>query len=230
MAHHPRTTTLRRTPALWAVPLTLTLALAACASDDPADDATVTETTTATETVEPSPTDDATPSPTDDASAPADESEEPADPFPANTEPDVAEPSAGAMLTVTDIRVGHHEGYDRVVFELGGEGTPGWRVEYVDQPVEDGKGTVLDVEGDAYLQVMISGSGYPMDTGVEEYSGTNPIDVEDGEIEEVLMRGVFEGYTQAFVGVDEQRPFRAFLLEDPARVVVDVQHGDTQDG
>jgi hypothetical protein len=228
MAHHTRTTTpARRAPALWAVPLSLALALTACAGDDTADDPTVTETTTTTDTVSPSPTDDGTATPTDDATAPADEAEEPSVPFPANTEPDVLEPSAGAMLTVTDIRLGHHEDYDRVVFEMGGEGTPGWRVEYVDQPVEDGKGTVIEMDGDAYLQVMISGSGYPMDTGVEEYSEPNPVEAEDGEIEEVLLRGVFEGYTQAFVGVDdEQRPFRAFLLENPTRVVVDVRHAD----
>ena len=41
---------------------------------------------------------------------------------------------------------------------------------------------------------------------------------------EPVLRGVFEGYTQAFVGVDdEQRPFRVFSLEDPTRVVVDVR-------
>ncbi|MFC8923466.1 hypothetical protein [Cellulosimicrobium sp. NPDC057127] len=228
MAHHTRTTTqARRVPALWAVPLSLALALAGCASDGAGDDETVTETATETETVSPSPTDDDTASPTEEPSAPADESEEPSVPFPANTEPDTREPSEAAMLTVTDIRVGHHEDYDRVVFEMDGEGAPGWRVEYVDQPVEDGKGTAIEMDGDAYLQVMISGSGYPMDTGVEEYSEPNPVEVEDGEIEEVLLRGVFEGYTQAFIGVDDEpRPFRAFLLEDPARVVVDVRHVD----
>nr|WP_241770029.1 hypothetical protein [Cellulosimicrobium sp. MM] len=126
---------------------------------------------------------------------------------------------------MTDVRVGHHDGFDRVVFELGGTGTPGWRVEYVDQPTDDGKGDVVAVDGDAYLQVMISGSGYPMDTGVEEYAGPNPVRAgDDGEVEEVLLRGVFEGYTQAFVGVDdERRPFRVFSLEDPTRVVVDVR-------
>ena len=43
-------------------------------------------------------------------------------------------------------------------------------------------------------------------------------------VEEVQLLGVFEGYTQAFVGVDgEQRPFRVFGLENPTRVVVDVR-------
>ena len=206
----------------------LVLALAACSPGE--SDESPSPSSTAT-SASPSPTDSpsTTPDPAADPSAgaptPSDDATEAPLPFPANTEPDTQDPSADAALTVTDVRVGHHDGFDRVVFELGGTGTPGWRVEYVDQPVDDGKGDVVAVDGDAYLQVMISGSGYPMDTGVEEYAGPNPVRAgDDGEVEEVLLRGVFEGYTQAFVGVDdEQRPFRVFSLEDPTRVVVDVR-------
>ncbi|MFF2833752.1 hypothetical protein ACFVSK_18450 [Cellulosimicrobium cellulans] len=207
----------------------LALSLAACTPGGTDDSPSPSGTTTSGS---PSPTNSPTgapaESPTDDATAPADDATEAPLPFPANTDPDTQDPSADAALTVTDIRVGHHDGYDRVVFELGGTGTPGWRVEYVDQPVDDGKGDVVAVDGDAYLQVMISGSGYPMDTGVDEYAGPNPVRAgDDGEVEEVLLRGVFEGYTQAFVGVDdEQRPFRVFSLEDPTRVVVDVRDDD----
>lgn len=206
----------------------LVLALAACSPGE--SDESPSPSSTAT-SASPSPTDSpsTTPEPgaepSEGASTPSDDATEAPLPFPANTEPDTQDPSADAALTVTDVRVGHHDGFDRVVFELGGTGTPGWRVEYVDQPVDDGKGDVVAVDGDAYLQVMISGSGYPMDTGVEEYAGPNPVRAgDDGEVEEVLLRGVFEGYTQAFVGVDdEQRPFRVFSLEDPTRVVVDVR-------
>ncbi|MGO2178103.1 AMIN-like domain-containing (lipo)protein [Cellulosimicrobium funkei] len=206
----------------------LVLALAACSPGESDESPSPSSTATC---ASPSPTDSpSTPpepgaEPSDGASTPSDDATEAPLPFPANTEPDTQDPSADAALTVTDVRVGHHDGFDRVVFELGGTGTPGWRVEYVDQPVDDGKGDVVAVDGDAYLQVMISGSGYPMDTGVEEYAGPNPVRAgDDGEVEEVLLRGVFEGYTQAFVGVDdEQRPFRVFSLEDPTRVVVDVR-------
>ncbi|WP_454729596.1 AMIN-like domain-containing (lipo)protein [Cellulosimicrobium protaetiae] len=207
----------------------LALSLAACTPGGTDDSPSPSDTTTSgSPTPTDSPTDAPGESPTDDSTAPADDATEAPLPFPANTEPDTQDPSADAALTVTDIRVGHHDGYDRVVFELGGTGTPGWRVEYVDQPVDDGKGDVVAVDGDAYLQVMISGSGYPMDTGVDEYAGPNPVRAgDDGEVEEVLLRGVFEGYTQAFVGVDdERRPFRVFSLEDPTRVVVDVRDDD----
>lgn len=146
-------------------------------------------------------------------------------PFAANTEPDTAEPGGAAVLTVTDLRVGTHEGYDRVVFDLGGSGTPGWRVEYVDEALDDGSGNPVAVDGDVILQVVISGTAMPTDSGVEEYDG-GTVDPDDTEaVEQVVYRFWFEGYTTAFVGVDgERKPFRVFSLTDPARVVVDVQH------
>ena len=91
--------------------------------------------------------------------------------FPANAEPDTADPSSGASVTVSDIRVGRQDGFDRVVFEVGGTGTPGWDVRYVDAATSQGSGDAVDVAGDAVLQVTLTGVGYPYDTGVEEYSG-----------------------------------------------------------
>ncbi|AEG44832.1 hypothetical protein [Isoptericola variabilis] len=183
-----------------------------------------------------SPTDDAAPSGTaspgtadpDDDTGDDTSTDEPtgsAPPFAANTEPDTAEPGGDARLTVTDVRVGAHDGFDRVVFDLGGSGTPGWRVEYVDEAVDDGSGNPVDVDGDAILQVVISGTAMPDDSGVPEYDG-GPVDPDGTEaVEEVVYRFWFEGYSTAFIGVDgERRPFRVFALSDPARVVVDVRH------
>ncbi len=162
--------------------------------------------------------------PTDGTSTPSDDATEAPLPFPANTDPDTQDPSADAALTVTDVRVGHHDGFDRVVFELGGTGTPGWRVEYVDQPVDDGRRRRrrrrrrVPAGHDLRLGVPHGHRGRGVRRSEPRPGG------DDGEVEEVLLRGVFEGYTQAFVGVDdERRPFRVFSLEDPARVVVDVR-------
>lgn len=200
--------------------------LAGCASGDPESSTTVTETVTADPSADPSPTETSA-SPTSSPTAgPSDEADDAAIPFPATADPVSQEPSAGAKLTVTDIRVGRHDGFDRVVFELGGSGTPGWTVRYVDQPTDDGSGNPVGLDGDAFLEVFITGTGYPMDTGVTEYSGPNPLDAEGtAEVEQVLYRGVFEGQTQAFVGIDDddREPFRVFTLQDPTRVVVDLR-------
>lgn len=150
-------------------------------------------------------------------------------PFAANTRPDTAEPTGEGetFLSVTDVRVAVHDRYDRVVFDLDGRGSgqPGWRVEYVDQATDDGSGHAVEVDGDAILRVSLSGTAIPTDSGVEEFSGDR-IEPEDTEsVDEIVYRYWFEGYTTAFLGIDEgERPFRVFLLENPTRVVVDVQH------
>jgi hypothetical protein len=145
-------------------------------------------------------------------------------PFEANTRPDTEDP-VGNGLTVTDVEVGRHPGYDRVVFTLDGEGEPGWRVGYADAPTRQGSGDPFTPAGDAFLSVLISGVGYPFDTGVEEYSGPTTIPGGSAEVvREVQVQGVYEGQYDGAVGLTDERPFRVFRLEDPPRVVIDVTH------
>ncbi|MGY1686870.1 hypothetical protein ACI8AK_14890 [Geodermatophilus sp. SYSU D00867] len=142
---------------------------------------------------------------------------------PADTRPDTAEASADASVTVRDVRTGRHDGFDRVVFEAGGTGTPGWDVRYVDVASSQGSGEEVDVAGEAVLQVTITGAGYPYDTGVEEYAGPDPLPGQGtATVTEVVFDATFEGTTVAFVGTRSQAPFRVYGLEDPTRVVVEV--------
>jgi hypothetical protein len=143
--------------------------------------------------------------------------------FPGDTSPDTAEASADARVTVSDIRTGRHQGFDRVVFEAGGTGTPGWDVRYVDAPSSQGSGEPVDVAGDAVLQVTLTGAGYPYDTGVEEFAGPDPLPGQGtANVTEVVFDATFEGTTVAFVGTRAEAPFRVYLLQDPVRVVVEV--------
>ncbi|MGB3828780.1 MAG: hypothetical protein WA962_08370 [Ornithinimicrobium sp.] len=172
---------------------------------------------------------------TDDASGTATPTQDPQSaPSQAPDDSNLPEPSldpaegasgSGNDLLPTTVRIGYHPDYDRVVFDLEGEGTPGYRVSYVDSAVEDGSGATIDVDGDAVLQVVLTGTRYPTENEVYEGGpGTYSLDASE-EIEEVRMSGTFEGNTQAFIGIDDvDTPFRAFVLSDPARLVVDVAH------
>lgn len=245
MAHATRTTTTTRTSAsgartprprrrsrvtaLVVVALTVTAPLAACSGDDhhvtePSSSGSGTTTTPGSETTTPS----ATPEPTTtDTAADPDASTAGAPPFPADTSPDTADPSQDAMLTVTDVRIGRHDGFDRVVYEMGGSGTPGWTVQYVDEAVQDGSGNVIDIPGDGTLQVLISGSAYPMDSGAEPFGSDVPV-TGAGTVTVTEAQGwsVFEGITDAFIGLQAPgHPFRVYLLESPVRVVVDIADG-----
>jgi hypothetical protein len=160
------------------------------------------------------------------SSAPAEASEDgstDAPPFPADVEPDTSAASADASVTVSDIRIGRHDGFDRVVFEVGGTGTPGWDVHYVDAASSQGSGEPIDVAGNAVLQVTLTGAGYPYDTGVAEFSSPGPV-IGSGTkvVTEAVYDATFEGTSVAFVGTAEQTPFRVYLLEGPTRVVVEV--------
>jgi hypothetical protein len=124
---------------------------------------------------------------------------------------------------VTDVRTGRHEGFDRVVFEVDGTGTPGWDVRYVDEATGQGSGDTIPVAGAAILQVTIRGVGYPTETGIEEYDGSQPLPGDGTKVvTEVAWDSTFEGTSVAFVGTTAQSPFRVYLLENPARVVLDV--------
>lgn len=118
-------------------------------------------------------------------------------------------------------RVAHHDDYDRVVYEFSGTGVPVYRVGYVDSPTGQGSGDPVEVEGDAYLEVMVVGLGVP------------PADATDppqaGSLNETVFKqvddlwGGFESHGQAFIGIDgQQRPFKVSVLSNPTRLVIDV--------
>lgn len=129
--------------------------------------------------------------------------------------------SGGELLPV-GLRVGDHDDFDRVVLEMAGDAVPGWRVGYVPEAIADGSGEPLALEGDAVLEVLVSGTRYA-DEGEDHYDGPTVLDGED-VVEQVRYVGTFEGLTQLFIGVDDGRqPFRVFPLADPARLVIDIR-------
>lgn len=161
----------------------------------------------------PSPSPTATDTGADDADAAAPEFGTPAD----------AEPSADASLTVTGLRLGTHTGYDRVVVDLAGTGTPGWHVERTATAAEDPTGDVVDLGGTGVLTVYVTGLGYPYETGETEL-GVGTRTPGGTVVTGAEFTGTFEGQTQVFLGLtDPEAPYRAFLLQDPLRLVVDVQ-------
>jgi hypothetical protein len=204
-----------------ALPVLLVAALvAACGGGDDDPGAGAPSSTTSASPTTPASAASSTPSTDGDGSPDA-------PPFPANVEPDVGEASTDSFVTVTGIRTGLHDGYDRVVLEVEGTGTPGWDVRYVPEAAGQGSGDTVDVEGGAILQVTITGVGYPTETGIEEYDGSAPLPGQGTEVvTEVVWDSTFEGTSVAFVGTSEETPFRVYLLEDPTRVVLDVVHPD----
>lgn len=202
------------------------LLLAACGTDTSPTSASDATTSPSPETSETSPgTPSASPSdsPSESPSASA-ESPSPAPapdgpPFPESTDPQTAEPSGEWDLQLVDVRVGEHDGFDRVVLELSGTATPGWGVAWSDEAVAEGSGDVVPLEGDHVLTISASGTAMPEPGSFEVPARLGPA----GAVAEVQVNGWFEGYTQVFAGVEgDERPFRVFTLTDPPRLVVDI--------
>jgi hypothetical protein len=209
-----------RRPTWIARPAGLALAallIAGCASQTDTDDAATTAAAATTATSSSAASTAAGTS----ASATAPE-EAAGTPFPGDIEADVADTVDPAGLTVTAVRAARHEGYDRVVFELAGTGTPGWSVEYVDSPSSQGSGAAVDVPGAAYLQVTLQGTTYPYESGAEEVP-RGPVAISDTDVVQgVSYDATYEGTSVAWVGTTGRAPFRVYSLTGPSRVVVEV--------
>ena len=135
--------------------------------------------------------------------------------------------TANATSLLERVAVGHHEGYDRVVFQFRSEGLPGYRVEYVQPPLkEDGSGNPVDVAGNAFVLVrMEPASGFDLNTGEGElvYKGPRRLPG-TGVTKEVVRTGDFEAVLSWAIGLEAKVPFRVTTAASPARLIVDFRN------
>jgi hypothetical protein len=128
-------------------------------------------------------------------------------------------------LVTQDIRVGTHDGYDRIVFEYDG-GTPSLELDVAQPPyVRDPSGLPLTVAGSPVYRITLTGATkYDMESGEQPYQG--PTDFEPGfaQIVQFVEFGDFEATHNWYLGVNGGECVRVFQLADPSRIVIDVQH------
>lgn len=133
--------------------------------------------------------------------------------------PPVRSDDPDKALALTGIRAATHEGFTRVVLEFSGEGTPGvWRGAWTDEAVEQGRGLPIQVEGQAFLDLVIDGT--PMTATTSPYpSGTH---THAGDLD-VVSDGTFEDNTHIVIGSPATRQFQIGFLSNPVRMVVDIR-------
>lgn len=219
---------MRVRPSLLTAAVLLVGILTACARGEPS--ASAPATTSEPGAIVPSAT---APPETDMApgtrAAPADDGTPPTTPpppFAADTRPDSGEAEGPGPTSVAEVdAAGHGEGFDRVVFEIAGDGLAGWDVRYVDEASSQGSGAPVAVTGAAVLQVRLTNIGYPADVDGPTYDGPDRIQPPDTTaIREIVNDTIYEGEHVFFIGVADELPFRVFRLDGPQRVVVDVRH------
>jgi hypothetical protein len=145
----------------------------------------------------------------------------------ADTNVVVAPTTAKSTSLIDRVAIGHHEGYDRVVFQFRNEGLPGYRVEYVEPPLkEDGSGNPVDVAGNAFVVVrMEPASGFDLNTGEGElvYKGPKRLPG-TGVVKEAVRTGDFEAVLSWAIGLDGKAPFRVTTASSPSRLIVDFRN------
>ena len=135
-----------------------------------------------------------------------------------------ATPDDGSYLGIKDVRIGSHDGFDRIVFEFIGEGVPGYWIRYEDMPTQQGSGRPISVAGSHKLAIDVRGTGYPFDFEMDDYP-SGPVRPDDTDaIVEVVGAGTFEGSSQYVAGIDgERRPFKVFQVNNPTRLIIDIK-------
>jgi hypothetical protein len=210
---------IRRTPAALALVLA-SLAGAACASGSKSEQTVTASPVASGEVTVPTTAPSAPPS-----AAPC--------VFTGTLDPKKANQGASPML-LTDVRIGTHGCFDRVVFELRPragqpDGPPGYAVEYRSGPItEDPSDKPVPVKGAAFLVVRLDAMGFDLSKADAPATYTGPPVVEaqgTTRVQQVRRAGDFEGVSTWVIGLDSKRPFSVTTDQAPTRLVVDIGDG-----
>lgn len=128
-----------------------------------------------------------------------------------------------ARAQITDLQVGAHDGYDRMVWTFGA-GLPQMTVERATPPLtQDASGAPMRVQGSAFLRVVLHGGTVQLPAGGVSYSGAVSMTPHFARLVDLQSAGDFEAVSSWYVGLDGQACVRAFTLDTPSRLVIDVQ-------
>jgi hypothetical protein len=141
-------------------------------------------------------------------------------------------PNRMSSLIGKDVRTGSQDCFDRFVIELQPDtrnptsaSFPGYWVRYATGPVTlDPSGEPVSMPGTAILLVSMGSAMQPL-TGTTGYAG--PRDVVPTNVTVILEHRLvedFEGQSTWALGLDRVRSFTVAVLDNPARLVVDVRH------
>ena len=125
---------------------------------------------------------------------------------------------------ITDVRIGTHDGYDRVVFEFR-DGLPEASLERAEPPfAQDGSGFPLEVEGESFLRLTMRGGTKQQEDGNSSYDGSTDLEVGHPALVHLIEGGDFEAQSTWYFGLNEESCVRVLTLDDEPRLVIDIEH------
>ncbi len=137
----------------------------------------------------------------------------------------IVEGGTVALANLTDVRIGAHSGYDRVVFEFA-DGLPEMTLDRASPPfTHDASGMPIEVAGSSFLRLTLRGGTKQTPDGSSSYDG--PTDFSPGlpGLVQLVEGGDFEAQSTWYFGLTSEACVRALLLTDdgPARLVIDIE-------
>jgi hypothetical protein len=128
--------------------------------------------------------------------------------------------NAPAVATINAVRTGSHSGYDRLVVQFSGKqpGSIELRPQSTATFLGAPSGAAMTLAGKHGLVVILRGAD--MHTA---YSGPSDFKTSYPGLRETRVIEDFEGQVMLGLGVQNSNCYRAFVLSNPTRLVVDIQ-------
>jgi hypothetical protein len=125
-----------------------------------------------------------------------------------------------SVTPITDVRMGTHPGYDRIVVEFAGPGRPQLTVEQTHGPfVQDASGQTIKVPGNVFLSLkLFDASGY------RTYKGPSSLSPGYPNLVALVNAGDYEGYVTWIAGLGDINSicYNVSTLANPTRIVIDI--------
>jgi hypothetical protein len=128
-----------------------------------------------------------------------------------------------AIANIVDVRVGTHDGYDRVVFEFE-QGTPEFTLDRAEPPfTQDGSGLPIEVAGESFLALIMRGGTRQTDEGTSSYDGPTAFERGFPVLRHLVEGGDFERQGTWYFGLTTEACVNAFFMDGPPRLVIDLE-------
>jgi hypothetical protein len=129
-----------------------------------------------------------------------------------------------ARANITDVRVGTHDGYDRIVFQFRG-GIPEFDIKNATPPfTADPSDQPLTVNGSSFLSITLHGGTKQTESGASSYNGPRNFALDFPTLVHLVEGGDFEAVSTWYAGLSHAACVRVSTLTSPDRLVIDVQH------
>ncbi len=131
--------------------------------------------------------------------------------------------SPPAFSQLTNIRVGRHATYDRVVLDFRGPLPKSFNPQWVAHLVADGSGQRVPLPGNKFVSVVMQNASSFDLSGRPTYTGPRKFNTPQlRNVEAVTITGDFEHVLSIGLGTRHRTWFGVFTLTSPNRLVIDV--------